>query len=250
MAPAALRRRLFHTWKTMSHPVLLNNLEHKDLRVITERSAAYGDRVMFGLSFPQEFRAVQAHYPIVFRRTDDATGYEALALFGFETGENLFLGPLGWDAHYVPLAIERQPFLIGRHGDELNIHIDMDHPRVSTTVGEKLFLSYGGTSPYLEHINSVLLTLHQGLQAMPAFVQALVEHGLLTSFAADIELKDGARRRLEGFHTIDEDRLQALPGAALESLQRGGHLQPIYMVLASLVNFRDLIARRERRDAA
>ena len=231
----------------MSHPVLLNNLEHKDLRVIPERGAAYGDDVMFSLTFPQEFRHVQAHYPIVFRATRDATGYEALALFGFETGENLFLGPQGWDAHYVPLNIERQPFLIGRHGDELHIHIDLDHPRVSRTVGQELFLQYGGTSACLERINSVLLTLHQGLQAMPAFVRALVEHELLESFVADIELEDGSQHRLTGFHTIDEERLRALPGATLERLSRDGHLEAIYMAVASLANFRDLIARRERR---
>lgn len=235
----------------MSNPVLLNNLEHKDLRVIADHGAAYGDDVMFSLTFPLEFREVQAHYPIVFRRTGDAAdAYEALALFGFESGENLFLGPRGWDAHYVPLAIERHPFLIGRHGDELSVHIDLDHPRVNKTVGQELFLPYGGTSPYLERVNSVLLTLHQGLQAMPAFVQALVEHELLESFVADIELKDGSQHRLTGFHTINEERLQALPGAALERLNRAGHLQAIYMVVASLANFRDLIARRERRHVA
>jgi hypothetical protein len=234
----------------MSQAVSLNNVDHKDLRVIAERGAAYGDDVMFSLTFPAEFRQVQAHYPIVFRRTDDASGYEALALFGFEPGENLFLGPQGWDAHYIPLAIERQPFLIGRNGDELKVHIDLDHPRVSTSAGEKLFLSYGGTSPYLERINSVLLTLHEGLQAMPAFVQALLEHELLESFVADIELKDGSQHRLMGYLTIDEERLRALPGAALERLSREGHLQAIYMVVASFAHIRDLIARREGRHAA
>lgn len=243
----------------MNQSVLLNSLEHKDLRVIPERGAAYGDDVMFSLTFPQEFRHVQAHYPIVFRATSAAgdatgatTGYEALALFGFESGENLFLGSQespGWDAHYIPLNIERRPFLIGRHGDELNIHIDPEHPRVSRTAGEELFLPYGGTSPYLERIHSVLLTLHQGLQAMPAFVEALVEHQLLESFVADIALNDGSQHRLTGFHTINEERLHALPGAALERLNRAGHLEAIYMAVASLANFRDLIARRERRDS-
>ena len=53
----------------MTNSVLLNNIDHKDLRVITTRSAAYGDDVMFALTFPAEFRNVQAHYPIVFRKT-------------------------------------------------------------------------------------------------------------------------------------------------------------------------------------
>ena len=229
----------------MSQSVLLHSLEHKDLRVIPGHSATLGDDVMFTLTFPQEFRLVQAHYPIVFRATPDGS-YEALALFGFEAGENLFLGPHGWDAHYVPLNMERRPFMIGRHGEELNIHVDLAHPRVSRAMGEELFLPYGGASPYLERVQSVLLTLHQGLQAMPAFVAALREHALLEPFVADIELNDGSQHRLKGFHTIDEERLHALPGAALEALSRAGHLEASYMAVASLANFRDLIARRER----
>ncbi|MGZ5201156.1 MAG: SapC family protein [Telluria sp.] len=233
----------------MTHPVLLHNVEHKDLRVITSRGAAWGDDVMCSLTFPLEFRHVQAHYPIVFRRTADG-GFDALALFGFEDGENLFLGAGGWDAHYIPLAVERQPFLIGRHGDELNVHIDIDHQRVSRTEGLPLFLPFGGTSEYLERINSVLRTIHGGVQAMPAFAAALAEHELLEPFVAEIELKDGSHHRLMGYHTINEERLQALPGAALERLSRDGHLQPIYMAVASLAHFRGLIARRERRHAA
>jgi hypothetical protein len=234
----------------MTHHVLLQNTDHKDLRIIAERGAVYGDDVMFSLTFPAEFRNVQAHYPIVFRRTDDEQGYEALALFGLEQDENLFLGPEGWDASYVPLAILRQPFLIGRHGDELNVHIDLDNPRVSRTHGEPLFLPYGGTTEYLDNINSILLTIHQGLQAMPAFLGALQHHALLEPFVADIELKDGSQHRLTGFSTINEDRLAALPGETLDSLHRAGHLQAIYMVLASMSHFRSLIERKERRLAA
>ena len=50
----------------MTRHALLNNTEHRDLRVITARGGAYGDDVMFSLTFPAEFRNVQAHYPIVF----------------------------------------------------------------------------------------------------------------------------------------------------------------------------------------
>jgi hypothetical protein len=232
---------------------LLHPLEHKDLRVITQRGAAYGDDVMLSLTFPLEFRDVQAHYPIVFRRTGDAVGYEALVLFGLEDGENLFLDSGahgGWDAGYVPLAIQRQPFVIGRRGEQLNILIDLDHPRVSTTHGEAMFLQHGGTSAYLERVDQVLSAIHEGMLGMPAFIKDLVELELLEPFAVDIELNDGSEHRLAGFETINEDRLLALPGAALERLNRAGHLQAVYMAMASLTHLRDLIARKEGRHAA
>jgi hypothetical protein len=224
---------------------MLNNVAHKDMRIITQRGARFGDQVMSALTFPGEFRDLQAHYPIVFRKTPDGS-FESLALFGFQEGENLFLGPQGWDATYVPLAIERQPFLIGTNGEELLVHVDLDSPRVSSSEGEPVFLPHGGTTEYLENINSTLLALHNGMQQQREFIGALLHCELLESFVYDIELNDGSQNLLSGFYTIHEERLSALGGPALEGLHRAGYLGPIYMQIASMSNFRALIERKNR----
>ena len=229
----------------MPNPVLLNNIDHKDLRVITRRGARYGDALMSALTFPAEFRSVQAHYPIVFGKAADGS-FQPLALFGFEEGENLFLEGERWDAAYLPLALERQPFLIGRGNGELMVHVDMDSPRVGRDDGEPVFLPHGGSTEFIERINSTLFTLHQGLEATPAFVAALLEHELLESFVLDIELDSGAQGRLAGFYTINEDRLAALEPGAIGQLHRAGHLEPVYMAIASLAQFRGLIERKNR----
>ena len=236
----------------MTHPVLLNNRDHKDLRVLTTRGAAYGDNAMSALTFPDEFRTLQAHYPIVFQKTADGTGFQALALLGFEEGENLFLDGERWDAPDLPLTIERQPFLIGVDGEQLMVHVDMDSARLRTggADGEAVFLPQGGSSEYLERINSVLLAIHTGLQGATAFTAALLEYELLESFVVDITLDDGSQNRLAGFYTIHEERMAALGADALARLHRAGHLQAIYMAIASLSNFRTLIERKNRRHAA
>ena len=230
----------------MTTTVLLNNIDHKDLRVITKRGAQFGDAVMSSITFAAEFRDLQAHYPIVFHKTNDGISFEPVVLFGFQEGENLFLGSGGWEASYVPLLIERQPFLIGNNGGELMMHVDLDSPRMSNAEGEPVFLPHGGNSEFLERMNSVLLTIHQGLQSTPAFIAALMEHHLLESFVLDVELNDGSQNRLAGFYTINEDKLHQLNGAVLEQLNRAGYLQAIFMVIASLSNFRALIGRKNR----
>ena len=96
----------------MARHVPLNNIEHQALRIITKRSVAYGDNQMFALTFPAEFRSVQCCYPIVFQKRSDTGQFQPLALFGFQAGENLFLTESGWDATYVPISVERLPFLI------------------------------------------------------------------------------------------------------------------------------------------
>ena len=81
---------------------------------------------------------------------------------------------------------------------------------------------------------------------MPAFIDALLAARLLESFVLDVELDDGSQNRLAGFYTINEERLATLDGArARTHCTQAGYLQAIYMALASLSHFRDLIERQE-----
>ena len=231
----------------MTHRVLLNNVEHKDLKFILGRGTRFGDGETICPTFPAEFRNVLAHYPIVFRETGNEQRYEPVALFGFVEGENLFAGVDAWDALYVPMAAARQPFSMGRSGDSLLVQVDLDHPKVSTTIGHPLFLEYGGESELLEQVNSLLLALHQGLQSNAGFVAALLEYDLIEPLTLDIELDNGAQNQLLGFSTINEEKLAALDAAALAHLHRHGYLLAAHLMVASLVQVRELVARKNQR---
>ncbi|MEP6503331.1 MAG: SapC family protein [Betaproteobacteria bacterium] len=227
--------------------VLLDNVTHRDLRVITTRGADWGDDVMSTPVFVSEFRSVQAHYPIVFHKATPDTAPQPVALLGLRNGENLFLDARGWDAHYVPLALERGPFMIGRAGEDLLVNIDLDSPRIGRGEGAPVFLPHGGSTEYLDRINSVLLAIHEGVQALPAFVDALLHFELLESFVLDIAAADGSQNRLAGFYTLAEERLAVLSANALGQLHERGYLAAIYMVMASTSHLRDLIERHNRR---
>ncbi|HEY0332526.1 MAG TPA: SapC family protein [Stenotrophomonas sp.] len=233
----------------MSRPVLLNNIDHHALRVDTRRAPGLGDEVMSALTFPGEFRQVQAYYPIAFHK--DAQGdFHPLVLFGLRDQENLFLQAAGWDAGYVPLAIERKPFLIGTADGEPMVHVDLDSPRIGAELGEPVFLEFGGNTPYLERVSSVLRALHEGVAQNAGFVALLLAHDLLEPFVLDVALRNGTRLRREGLYTIHEERLRALDANTLAQLNASGTLEAIYMVVASAAHFGDLIERLERRDAA
>jgi len=170
----------------------LNNVEHRDLRVITARGPQFGDNVMYSLTFPAEFRNVQAHYPIVFGKAADGT-FTPLALFGFHEKQNLFLRNGAWESTYIPMMVERMPFLIGNAPNGKVVHIDLDSPRVSRTEGEPIFNEHGANSEFLERMTGVLGALHEGIESTPAFVMALLGHNLLESFVLDIQFLDGAQ---------------------------------------------------------
>lgn len=234
----------------MTAHAILTSDEHRELRVLTDRSPELGDAVMSAITVPAEFREVQNEYPILFRLDHESGTFTALAMFGFETGENLFLDDGRWDARYRPLAIDIQPFLIGNpangSGDK-QVHVDMASPRIGGAEGMRVFDEYGRPTPYLEMIAERLGALDQGYGASAGFFEALRRHELLEPLSIEITLDDGSTNRLVGFHVVDEERLEALDAATLGELHADGHLMPIYMAIASLSNIRTLIARKNRR---
>lgn len=233
----------------MTRHAHLNNVEHRDLRIVNTRGSQYGDDIMYTLTFPGEFRQVQAHYPIVFGKAQEGT-FTPLALFGFHEKQNLFVKDGKWDASYIPMMVERVPFLIGNAPNGKVVHIDLESPRVSRTEGDPIFREHGANSEYLDHITGVLGMLDEGIASTPGFIAALVEHNLLESFVLDLQFLDGAQHRFAGFYTVQEERLSKLDATALGQLHARGYLLPIYMVIASFSNFRQLIERASKLNVA
>jgi hypothetical protein len=236
----------------MANFQLLNNVDHKDLKVIIERSADLGDNVWYAVTFPNEFKNLQRHYPVFFIKNPDDGEFQAVAMFGVEEDENLFLDENGWNASYIPLNIMRQPFLIGfqdqDHGGEARrepvVTVDMDSPRINSELGEPVFLEHGGNSDYLENINSILNVLFVGMRTTRPFFDTLSDFNLLESFVLDAQLYDGSEHRLAGFYTINEDVLAELDGEYLEMLNEKGYLEAVYMVIASMANLPLLLERK------
>jgi len=238
----------------MNNYELLNNVKHQSVKVITDRSADYGDNLQFAVTFPLEFRRIQSHYPIFLQKDNQTGKFFPIALFGFEAGENLYLSENGWDAEYIPLSVKRHPFVIGyqqtsdpTQEKQAVISIDMESPRVNETEGEALFQEHGGTSSYLSTVTEVLESIQVGIEMNEEFIDALLEHDLVESVNMEIELKDGSRNQLLGLYTINEDNLEQLEAEALGKLHQQRHLQSIYMIMASLSSFSTLIQKRNDR---
>ncbi|AXR08118.1 SapC family protein [Salinimonas sediminis] len=231
----------------MAKHVLLNNLDHQHLHV--EPSAATYDyqRAMCVPLYPAEARLAQAQYPLLFAK--DAQGaFQLVALTGLQEGENVFVSQGTWQANYTPLVAAKGPFVIGRSqpdSEQLSIHIDLDHPSVSEQSGEPIFLPHGGNTDYIDHIANLLSTLHESLPQHAALISACEQLNLIESFVLDIELPSSGTHRLSGFYTVNEPALQALSAQQLKDLQQQGHLETLYMVLASQSQINTLVQRRQ-----
>jgi hypothetical protein len=232
--------------------VLLNNVDHHDLRVITRHAAEFGDAVNQTLIFPTEFESVQRDYPIVFRRTaEDAL--RPVALLGLARGENLFLdGAGGWRSGYVPALLQRGPFSIGTPDTpdgEPMIRIALDHPRVSRSEGSAVFLPQGGNSPYLEHVTGVLRTIYIGHHMLEPMIAAFEQAGLLRPINLEARVAEAEVYAFSDVLTIDRERLAALDGDELAALHREGFLQCAFLAAASLANMQRLAELKSRAKA-
>ena len=74
----------------------------------------------------------------------------------------------------------------------------------------------------------------------------LLNYELIESFSLDVELDNGSSNQLQGFYTLSEEKLEKLSTDVLEEFMKSGMLQGVYMLIASLSNFRNLIARKNK----
>jgi hypothetical protein len=90
--------------------VVLNSQIHRDVRIAATRPTRENAEVNAMSVIPREFPRLLAHYPIFFTKNMETGRFEPSALLGFQPQENLFFVDGRWDAAYVPLQIQRQPF--------------------------------------------------------------------------------------------------------------------------------------------
>lgn len=233
----------------MSNHEVVNKADHRHVKINRGTSLELVGQQFFSVTFPWEFRSLQGEYPIFFRHDAELNTLLPIALHGFESGSNLFVQDGKWRANYLPLMVQRQPFLIGQQAVEENgeskqqrvVLLDTQSPRVNNEDGEALFDEHGGQSQYLQQVADMLETIHHGLNDAKRFVAKLGELNLIEPVTLSITLADGNKHEMIGLHTINEDRLDDLDDDTLKDLYKSKDLAAIYYICASHSHVKRLI---------
>ncbi|WP_408591042.1 SapC family protein [Novosphingobium sp.] len=233
----------------MTDFVSLDFAQHKLLRLANRHGAELGDALGMVGAVPTEIPALAASYPLFFRKAPGSGRFELAAMLGFTATQNLFLDGERWDAGYVPLALRCEPFAVGQSAatpDRNTLLIDLDSPRLTRSDGDVLFFSDGRPSERLQAIVDALEALVTGAQVGRDYATALETLDLIEPVDVRVEADDGPPLTLSGLYTIAQDRLNALPDAALLDLRARGFLPWIYQQAASVGQIANLIVRRDR----
>lgn len=238
-------------------PATLDRDQHRQLRVrlpVTDWSVAGGLNSIFLAAV--EFGDACRDFPIVFVRagTDPAGKAQVapVAVFGLADAENLFVQPNGsWRGHYMPAVLRMYPFALVRINDnELAVAMDRGYVGFSDTEGDRMLTDQGAPTELTQNLQQQLETLESEIQRTRFVGERLLELDLLTDMRFDATMPDGRKVSVDGFLTIDENKVKALSDATLLDLQRSGLMGLIHAHLISLANMRKLTEWRIAAHAA
>lgn len=231
-------------------PVLIDPPAHRHLRLGVFDDFSVTRHMHAVYIAATEFPLAALDFTIVFINTGEAPHVvvSPIVLLGLVEHENLYVDGKRWDARYIPAFIRRYPFLGAnvRGTEKVGVLIDMAWSGISTRGGEPLFLEGDQPAPALERAVEFLRLFEVEAQRTRHFCQRLQELALLRPMQVDATLPSGQHMAIDGFMTVDEDKLKALPDATVIELHRNGMLGLLQLHLASLANMRHLVERKGR----
>jgi hypothetical protein len=241
----------------MSKATVLNNVDHKSLKVDTRPGSNDNNQVNRSLVHATEISELHKEFPLVFYKHPGTEQLQLHAILGLEKDENLFISQSGWNTRFVPALLARGPFSLGykkvlEEGESPKdpvICIDTDDPRVNTEHGEDVFLEFGGEAPYLEYVKKALQTIDSGIQFDKTLFTLVESMDLLEPVSIQIKLSNVEEINFTDYYTINQQKLATLAGESLSKLSQYGVLSLLYFVLSSMGNFQQLIALKNAKSA-
>jgi hypothetical protein len=220
---------------------ILDRSRHADLRFAPQSDFAFAARTNSLPVVLSECAQVARFCPLALVRGEDGDPL-VVAVLGFASGENLFVGPGGdWLGPYIPAWLRRYPFLLARTGTATAGHFvlaaDLTARHFSQTAGEPIFTGEG-TSVAIGHAMGFCLRLEQELAVTRAFGRSLDEARLL------VDGSEEDQGMLLAFLGIDHEALARVRPKRLSAWRDNGTLAAMLAILASQRHWRTLAVRR------
>ncbi|MDD2369504.1 MAG: SapC family protein [Sulfuricurvum sp.] len=192
---------------------LINTITHKNTAIKSYNSFSYAKEMISAPITVAEFYECCKDYPIVFVKDAEAN-WSASSMLGYEEKKNLFINDNGeWEKlRYVPASIRRYPFIfVHQENNQLSLGIQSDAKRDEPTDEERrLFNEEGQPSEFLNTVLEFMNRFQNDAAATNSFIKQLDEWELLEERTAQITTPDQKNYQINGFYTINEEKLHCL----------------------------------------
>lgn len=228
-------------------PVALDSAQHAGLKLqlpVADWSVANRLNALFVAA--AEFGDVCREFPVVFvkagQEPDGKDAIAPIAVLGLTQQQNLYVQDTQWRAQYMPAVLRLYPFCIARVDNErFAVCLDRAHTGLGPDVGEPLFTADGKPTELLASIHKQLETLEAETQRTRLVGRRLLELGVLRDMRFDATLPDGRQHSVDGFLTVDDQKMTELPDSVIGELHRSGILGLVHLHWVSMANMRRLL---------
>lgn len=224
-------------------PVALDRQQHRQLkldRAARDMSTSKSLNAFFVAA--GEFAEACKDYPLVWvnaGKDEAGTAQVApIAVMGLQQGRNLCIDSTDrWRVRYVPAMLRMHPFAMARTSPtEMVLCVDEAWIGLGTDKGEPLFTAEGEPTELTLAVKQQLENLELDIERTRLYGVKLQELKLLREMQFDATLPDGNKVHVNGFLTIDDERLRALSDAEVLELSRSGLMGLIHAHQISLSN--------------
>jgi len=223
-------------------PVALDRVKHRALKL--DRAANDMNRLTLLNAFfisVGEFAEACKDYPLVWvdagKGPDGKAHVAPLAVFGVQPKQNLCIDGDKWRVRYVPAMLRFYPFAVARTSpNEMVLCVDESWKGLSYESGDALFKPDGEPTELTLQVNQQLQDLEVDIERTRLVGDKLMSLGLLREMRFDATLPGGQTLKVDGFLTIDEEKLGKLSDGDVLDLARGGVLGLIHAHQISLTN--------------
>ena len=226
--------------------VALDRVKHRELKLnLGARDLSNVRKLNAFFVAGTEFTDACKEYPVVWvnaGKGDDGKPLVApIAVFGLKGEQNLCIEGDAWRVRYVPAMLRLYPFALARvAANEMVVCMDESWLGFGS-VGQDLFDASGEPSSFTLDVQKQLENFEQEVERTRLAGVMLVDKGLLRDMRFDATLPDGSKLVVDGFLTVDEQKMAALSDAELVELARNGLLGLIHAHQISLGNMAKLV---------